>query len=662
MQNLHEELKNALAKDERLVFEGQLVKNKIVELALKLDASLLKCLLASEPIKKHFFEDVEGILVFDKIKFQKFVSNKAFLPDSYTAFKNKIGLIATDAEGLYDQFLTDSREVVLAFPHKDTVLEGGQTKEEREARTEIFWNETLAPDDIDRLKEPKVLTNFKRYTKDGATPLSNLSKKDNFIIKGNNLLALHSLEKVYAGQIKLIYIDPPYNTKNDSFAYNDNFNHSAWLTFMKNRLEVAKNLLKREGIFCMNIDDKEIYYVKVLCDEIFGKNNFLTTITVKTSDPSGHKTVNPAPYSQSEYVLMYAKNKSFYKYDTFFVESDYDSGYSKFIENITDNYASWKIENLNEVVALKNGYEDTKKAKKALGEAIFTALVAEFALRNKEKVFQLTAISDDAGKEIVALRDKSSKNKDEIFCVERMQKESIFITSGRQIYFYSSKVKKIDGKETPAKPLTNIWTDIPYNGIAKEGGVSFKNGKKPEKLLRRLIEVCTKPNEIVLDFHVGSGTTAAVAHKMNRQYIGIEQLDYIEELPTVRLENVILGEQSGISKIINWQGGGEFVYCELKKYNQDYVDAINTADTEESLSDLWAKMQNAAFISHKIDVSSVNKNIKDFEVLPIEDKKRFLIEVLDKNLLYVPFSERNNGDYAVSDADKRLSELFYSMV
>ena len=219
MQNLLEELKTTLQSDERLVIDGKLVKNKIVELALAMDADLIGLLLKNVLLKKHFFADVGGTYVFDKVAFQSFVSNKQFLPDSYTAFKNKIGLTSDN------EYLSESKEVVLSWPYKDCVLQGGQTKEEQK-RKEIFWNETLAPDEIDRLLDPKVLTNFKRYDKEGEHKVESIGIDDNLIIKGNNLLALHSLKKQYAGKVKLIYIDPPYNTGSDSFGYNDSFNHS----------------------------------------------------------------------------------------------------------------------------------------------------------------------------------------------------------------------------------------------------------------------------------------------------------------------------------------------------------------------------------------------------------------------------------------------------
>ncbi|NAX33803.1 site-specific DNA-methyltransferase, partial [Vibrio sp. V29_P1S30P107] len=260
-------LTNALQADDRLVIDGKLAKNKIVELALNLDPELLKLLLADEQLKKHFFKDIDGVLIFDKVAFQRFVNNKSFLPDSYTEFKNKIGLSDNS------HYLAESNDIVLAWPYKDCVLEGGQTKEDQK-RNEIFWNETLAPEQVDTLLAPKALTNFKKFDSNGEHTDFELSQNDNLIIKGNNLLALHSLMSVYRGKIDLIYIDPPFNTEHDSFLYNDKFNRSTWLTFMKNRLEAAKELLSDSGTIYVHIDHNEGHYLKVMMDEIFGKGNF----------------------------------------------------------------------------------------------------------------------------------------------------------------------------------------------------------------------------------------------------------------------------------------------------------------------------------------------------------------------------------------------------
>ncbi|MDH5939157.1 site-specific DNA-methyltransferase, partial [Vibrio splendidus] len=271
MMTILTQLIEVLLTDERLIIDGKLAKNKIVELALNLDPSLLKLLLSSEQLKGHFFTDIEGVLIFDKVAFQRFVNNKSFLPDSFTQFKNKIGL------SVDSHYLNDSNDVVLSWPYKDCVLEGGQTKDDQK-RSEVFWNETLAPEQVDTLLAPKALTNFVKYDTDGEHKDFKLERSDNLIIKGNNLLALHTLKKRFSGKVKLIYIDPPYNTERDSFQYNDRFTQSTWLTFMKNRLEVAKELLHETGTIYIQLDSKEIHYLKILCDQVFGKDNFLNEV------------------------------------------------------------------------------------------------------------------------------------------------------------------------------------------------------------------------------------------------------------------------------------------------------------------------------------------------------------------------------------------------
>ncbi|MDI6689560.1 MAG: site-specific DNA-methyltransferase [Actinomycetota bacterium] len=301
--NLLDSLKTLLQKDERLTSEGELLKNKIIELAIKLDKDLINLLLADKQMKEIFFTEVGKATIFDKDKFIKFVSNKQFLPDSYTAFKNKIGLTEDD------EFIKEKKEVVLSWPYKDCVLEGGMTKEDQK-RDEIFWNQTLAPAEISRLLDPKVFTNAKRINKkgehkfDGFKTDENGDIKDNLIIKGNNLLALHSLKKRFAGKVKLIYIDPPYNREKEIF-YNDSFKHSTWLTFMKNRLEVARDLLTEDGAIIVSCDDTEQAYLKVLMDEVFKERaNFLVGGVVNRPSEIASDFI----ISKHEYFIVYSKD------------------------------------------------------------------------------------------------------------------------------------------------------------------------------------------------------------------------------------------------------------------------------------------------------------------------------------------------------------------
>lgn len=647
-------------KDRFCTDDGQLLKNSIVEAALALQPELINALLVNKELSSCFFVDVEGVKVFDKVKFQRFVMNKQFLPDSYTSFKNKIGLTTDDG-----RFLSDSREVVLAWPYKDCILEGGQTKEDTK-RDEIFWNETLAPDEINRLTEPKALSGFRRFDKEGKHKVDKLLSTDNLIIKGNNLLTLYSLRKKFAGKVKLVYIDPPYyftaQKSEDTFLYNSNFKLSTWLTFMKNRLEIARELLSDDGAIFVQISDDGVAELHHLLKTIFnvnGENNYINKITVKTKSPSGFASVNPGVFETAEYIISFAKHKKLWKYNRQYVESDYDTNYKWLITNINDDCSSWNIVDIFDYVAKLRGYEDKTKAQQELGKELFEKMVGNYALKNANRVYRLTAIGNDAGNEVVKAREKSKDSPCSIYKISREQHYDIYITKGQEIAFYSKKIRTIDGRNVPTMLLTNIWSDISYEGIAQEGGVQLKGGKKPERLIRRIIDMSTNPGDLVMDFFSGTGTTASVAMKMNRRFVTCDQLDSQIEKSLTRLANTISGEQGGISKSVGWHGGGSFVYCELAKANQRYLDEIDAAQGKQALADIWKRMQETGFLSYKTDIKVINANMTEFEQLTIDDQKRFLIECLDKNLLYIPYSDMNSSDYQMSENDKNLTKEFY---
>lgn len=651
MQDLYKELIQLLEADQALIIDDKLNKGLIIDRALRLDPALIKLLLTNPSIKKQFFVDIEGILVFDKVAFQRFVNAKNFLPDSYTQYKNKIGL-STDN----DHYITDSREVVLVWPHKDCVLEGGQTKEDAK-RNEIFYNTTLAPDEIDVLTAPKVLTNWKRYDKDGETIPTKISKADNLIIKGNNLLALHTLKEKYRGQVKLIYIDPPYNTGNDSFGYNDNFNHSTWLTFMKNRLEVAKELLKDDGAIFVHCDDNEQAYLKILMDEIF-ENKFVNTIVVRSSTPSGIKTAhkNKTIIKQKDYILVYKKSEKLNIKPQYTVRNNWDSHYTIFLEKITDE--KYIVKSLKDVLNEKNILE---KGETINDLNINNKKFKDFYLKNSDNICQSAAHKNTT-------IDKISREDypNEVYLHIENNKIKGFYYNGRQLQPLTNGINEViedkNLKNDLSILLCDFWSDIDFQNTQNEGGnVSFPAGKKPELLLYRLIDMITKENDIVLDFFAGSGTTCAVAQKMNRRYIGIEQLDYGQNDSVQRLQNVINSEDSGISKVVKWKGGGSFIYAELMQSNQNYITQIQEAKTTEELLKIWDEMQATAFISYKVLPENINKEIKDFEALSFEEQQRFLVEILDKNLLYVNKSEMNDARHNVSEADKEMNKNFYTM-
>lgn len=652
--HLYHELEQLLRMNSRYCMDdGTLLKNRIVEDALSLNPLLVKLLLGNDKIKAVFFQDVEGVVVFDKVKFQRFVSDTQFLGGSYTMFKNKIGL--TDENG---RFISESREVVLSWPYKDCVLEGGQTKEEAK-RNEVFWNETLAPDEVNRLTEPKVFSHFKRYDKDGEHEVEHLTNADNFIIKGNNLLALHSLKKKYAGKVKLIYIDPPYNTGSDEFGYNDNFNHSSWLTFMKNRLEVAKTLLSDKGCIFVHIDHHELYYIGVLLDSIFGVENKVQVISAKTATPAGFKTVNPGPIDVTEYILFYTKHKNSFTFKKAYVPVDYNKNYN-LVLNRNDDVTKWKFTLIKDAMLQSLGFASETEAKSKYGEmwkTLKSQLIAQYAFDHAEDVVSIR----DPHKPTDTVKALMKKSKELGHVIEQVREDgtSSYFYNGGALAFYSNKMQIIDGEKCITELLTDFWNHISWAGIANEGGVKLKNGKKPEKLIKQIIEMTTSEKDLVVDFHLGCGTTAAVAHKMNRQYIGIEQLDYGKNDSKIRLKNVIDGDKTGVSKAVGWQGGGSFVYCELAKANDRFAEEIEQAETTEQLKDIWGRMKATDYLNYKVDIKEVDANAESFDGLSLEDQKRFLIECLDKNLLYVALSDIDSNEYGVTEEDRRLTREFY---
>lgn len=555
---LFTKLEKLLKQDERLVVEGALDKNKTAEEARKYSPELLNLLQKDADIKNHFFVATDGGLIFKKDLFLQFIGNKEFLPSSYTAYKNKIGL----ATGR-DEFLSEKKEVVLNWPYKDCVLEGGQDKEDQK-RQEVFFNEVLAPDQISRLLDDKVFTDWKRYDKDGEHELDELKDNDNLIIKGNNLVVLHSLKKRFAGKVKLIYIDPPYNTGNDSFGYNDKFNHSTWLTFMKNRLEVARELLSSDGSIYIQLDFNEVHYAKVLMDEVFGRENFQREIIWSNETSSGFKAQANNWVRGHDTILYYTKSQDFY--------------FSKLYYPLDEK-------------TIKR-YDKTDE--------------------NGEKYKQ---------------------------------------------YFEDGKERRVYLKNSKGKPLSDVWTDIIGFQTSNRGGETLGfEGQKTEKLVERIINSSTEENDIVLDYHLGSGTTAAVAHKMGRQYIGIEQLNYGDNDATVRLQNVINGDQTGISKSVDWQGGGSFVYAHIQNDANKFRERVQKAKAGD-LEELFEEVKQSSFLSYRVEPKKMQ--FEQFAKLSLAEQKRLLLELVDSNTLYVNYSDIDDATHKVDVATKKHNHKFY---
>ncbi len=638
---------NLLKNDQRFLDnEGQLILAAVQDAAWKMDRGLVKLLLSDEEIKAKFFDEIEGHWIFNFNTFIDYISQKNFFDNSYTRFRNSIGLT------IGGKYLRERGEVLLVWPYKDCYLEGGQTKEE-EKRKEIFFNEVLAQDEINRLLDPKVLTNFARYTAKGKEKVEDFRRdengviRENLIIRGNNLLALHTLKLLFRGQVKLIYIDPPYNTGNDSFGYNNNFNHSTWLTFMKNRLEVARELLKVDGVIFIHIGDQEMHYLKLVADDVFGRDNFIATVPRKTR--SGKSDV---PYKLSQdfdWMLMYTKG-ALKKEELF--QRTVERKYYK-TQDFPDN--EWRLTDLTTqrtiyerpnsnftLVNPRNKQEFPVNPNRCWG--ITKDSVGEY-LRRKKIVFP--GDYDFLDIEHPAMR---------VFKSEEIER----------------KGPDFDKSYVSSDFLNQAMDELLKNMVNKKGTDEILElfGKKEfaypknELLMQRIIEYTTRESDIILDFHLGSGTTAAVAHKTGRQYIGIEQMDYIETISVERLKKVIEGEQGGISESVYWQGGGDFIYCELMKYNEAFMERILAAQSSEELLGIWHDMAEGSFLNWYVNSKMPEEAVRDFEAIGkepngLEKQKKLLVELLDKNQLYVNLSEIDDAQFKVSEEDKNLNRKFY---
>ena len=620
--------------------------NVIKDCAERGDIKLLAPLLKNSSIKKAFFTPVLDSFVFNTARFKEFLEYSSAC-NSYSKYLGqKIGLYMGDIP------LIDWSEVVLNFPFKDCILEGGQRKEDgldtyfeydekeqrytekKSKRREVFYNEVLARDEIDSLFSPKAFCNAKRY-ESGKSSLckklnrdAELNKKrglsedtitDNLIIKGNNLLALHSLKEEFTGKVKLIYIDPPYNTGNDSFAYNDNFNHSSWLTFMKNRLEIARELLKEDGAIFVQCDDNEQAYLKLLMDDVFGRENFISTIVWKRK--RGRDNSARWFSKAHEYFLVFAKQKSILNFNLIELDEETKLQY-KNPDN--DKRGKWRM-----LACWARGtqggvqYDFTTKEGHFFSERLW--------LFSKENL-------------------------------KKLDQEDKLVIRGNNIY------RKLFINEHKGQVLESIWTDASNAANAADeikslfGSIVFST-PKPEPFMQRIIKLSTSESDIVLDYHLGSGTTAAVAHKMNRQYIGVEQMDYINTVTVERLKKVIEGEQGGISKLENWHGGGSFVYMELAEKNEQAVRLISACKNGEELISIFDKLCSKYFLHYNVRIKEFREEVKTdrFQSLPLKEQKEIFCRMLDLNQLYINADDRKDNNSGLSTDDIAITEDFYRL-
>lgn len=674
MEYIHDYLKKLFKKNNNYMGkDGDLLISKIAQDARLYNSELIKFLLNDKRCKDCFFEKIDDVTIFKSEDFRMCINDARFLGNSFTKYGNKIGLITDKTV----EKIMNEDYVVLSYPYKDCTLDGGMTKTEakRTNRKETMINNILFKEDIHKLKSPKAFKNFKKYTFENEKVKEEIPTaikgNENIIINGNNFVALCSLKAKFAGKIKLIYIDPPYNTGSDTFSYNDNFNHSTWLVFMKDRLQLARELLSDDGAIFVQCDDNEQAYLKVLMDEIFGRDNFINSIVISMSNMSGTKVRHAYTGKRfpkiKEYVLLFVKSKDFYHLNVPKENKEtWDKEYNYIIPNITrEEYLELRDFIVN---------NELEKAKKIVATLKLCTL-NEYSNINNIKIddnFKFDnmwrIVGTKPNESILKICKQNNINKlsskQDMTCVESSQGNISIVKTDFNMDTETARVVVLFAEDKSSMFFSDLWTDITTTGgIAQEGDVSFPKGKKPEKLISRIIETVTNENDIVLDFFAGSGTTLAVAHKMNRRYIGVEQIQEHFDICVERLKKVIEGENSGISKNVNWQGGGEFITFDIASYNTDWDKKIEKIKDDKELKEIFEYMKDKSLINHRLQIDYFeNKSFEDdkeFLSLDLERKKEILLELLDKNMFYVPFSEMKDKTFKLSDDDIKLSKQFY---
>ncbi|WP_312778844.1 site-specific DNA-methyltransferase [Enterococcus sp.] len=641
---LNQEIRAVLVKfNDKYFVDGIVNKSKVIRDLDSYDVNLVKELLSNDELKKRFTMEIAGATVIKVNDLIGVFEQDEYWQDSYTKYSKKIGLTVNG------KFLDETSEVVLDFPYKDTILKASMSKEDTEQDElkpeEPFLNEIIAHDEIDTLLDKKILVNLKRYTKDGVVKADTFNK-DNLIIKGNNLIALYTLKEKYSGKVKLIYLDPPYNTGKDSFLYNDRFNHSTWLTFIKNRLEIAKELLSDDGVIFVHLDKNEVHYLAILMDEIFGRKNYVETITV-VNNPRGRDYGGIA--NVNEFILVYKKNE----------ETE--------LNLIEDSAKEFKYKDSIggfDVLELRNRNSAFHKGNRPnLHYAVYIDPNSE-----DENGFYPISVEKDE-KHTVELLPRKSRNGVELvwrwgkpLLAENANINAVAKKNTDGTYSLMQKYRK---NQTMARSL---WQGTAYNSFEKGtnhlkklfDGEKVFSFPKPESTLKTVLEVGSNEGDIVLDFFMGSGTTSSTALKMNRRFIGIEQMDYVDNVTVPRLQKVIEGEQGGISTDVNWQGGGSFVYAELMEKNTGFIKEIVNVKNMTDLQAIFKRMMETADFDFRVDLEELQK--ENLWQQPIDDQKRILIKVIDKNQLYYNYSEIDDKNVRdlISDNDYEFNKIFYA--
>lgn len=644
--NYKENFYKLLKKDVRLWDKKTKEINEILlkDFIDKLDEKLIILLLSDKQVKEKFFIKVKDVYVLKQNELKFFIDENK-LDNSYTQYQNKIGL------RVGNKLLSERNEVVLNWPFKDCVLEGGMTKEDQK-RKEIFFNEVLAKDEIDRLEDPKALVNWKRYTVKGEEKVKELKRdkdgtiRENLIIKGNNLLALHSLKEQFTGKVKLIYIDPPYNTGGslETFTYNNSFNHSAWLTFMKNRLDVAKKFLREDGFIVIAIDHNELFYLGVLADEIFGRENRLGVVTVVIK-PEGRQFSKFFAVT-NEFMLVYAKDIIVANFEDVIIDEKEREKFDRKDEK--GNYKLRLYLNYNKpeisgrdinpegwypFYVSKDLKTVTLEKKSGYVEIWPVDNGIEKSWQTSKKTAQERILSGN----IVC--EKNKKGELEVFFKDREHQR--YLT-----HWFNSKYNS-----------THYGTRLLEKTLGEK--VKFSYPKSLYSVLD-ILKMMTKDDDVILDFFAGSGTTGHATLEINkedggnRKFILVEQLDEHIKVCVERNQKVLAQEKID----------DNFIYLELAKWNEEAKEKILKAKNLNELEKLFDELYERYFLNYNVKTKEFKENIikeEGFKKLNLDEQKKLFVEMLDMNQMYVNFSERADKKYRLSKDDIALSEKFYNV-
>lgn len=632
---INKEIKEVLKAFDNKYFIGEEInKNKIIQDLSNYDTELITSILKNETLNNMFTNEIMDTKILKINDLIKVFEMDQYWKNSYTKYTKKIGLTNGG------KFLEDISDVILDFPYKDTVLKASMTKEDNDKNdltpNEPFLNEIMAKNEIDMLLDQKIFSRAVKYS-DGKQEETNSYNGENLLIKGNNLLSLHSITKRFSDEFDVIYIDPPYNvtSSNNTFSYNNRFNHSSWLVFMKNRLEAAKTLLKKDdGVLIIAIDENEVNYLGVLLDELFPEyESHLITVV---HNPRGIQGTNFS-YSNEFLFFVFPKGKKLIE-DRKLLDSEIS----------LSNLRNWGSESLRSDG--KNTFfpilvDLEKNEIIGFGEIVKDGIHPE-QTEIKDGVAYIYPIDTKGIERKWRYARQTIESISEMLHVVKKNENRYEIMLGKNFGQYKTVWQSplydasVHGKQLLRKLVPNAEFSFPKSVYAVYDALYsvIKN----------------KKNAKVLDFFSGSGTTAHAVQMLNaddegnRTFVMIEQMPYIE---TVQIPRLLAKDES--KKI------SPFIFVELMEKSRGYIQSIIDAKNTTELMEIYTLMIENVDLNFQVDLEEIQESLwqKSFK-----EQKIILIKIIDKNQLYYNYSEIDdiNVRDLISDNDYGFNESFYN--